>query len=175
MSNEYFNEEYLESDAISLDYDHSNNEKSSYEHETQIIQSISFVDFTHKNTPFMAYEIKTSTNRTILIGISSNSQCCELYNIMFLNNEGVLSEGQFDDLIGCELTSVNFETELICDISWTEMSSNQFNAMNEMQKAFVNIVIDQTNYQIFAYNDHNGYYTHNIIFRWDDVDEIQEI
>jgi hypothetical protein len=119
------------------------------------------------------YKIITSRGQIIKVTLEMRSLCCEKFDIMMVNKKGEIYElNKFKDAI---LFSVGFGTKLMCNSLLVGISSEHFKEMSDYQKVFVNIKTNKGDFQIFAYNDHNGYYPHDITFEWDGFNETQKI
>lgn len=116
------------------------------------IKSIEEATFDHissgYNSSFDGYVITCDDETTIKVGIDNSSQCCE--------NWGYLtSEDDLKDFIGASVIQVAIVDEALATTVVPELY--------EGGTMFVNIETDKGKFQIVAYNDHNGYYSHEAV------------
>lgn len=90
-----------------------------------------------------------TTEGVLQIGISNDQQCCE-------NAGFVTSLDNFEDFIGADLIKV--------DMVDTEYNPQNlpFNYCKSANTVFVNVLTSKGLFQVTAYNDHNGYYSHHV-------------
>lgn len=100
------------------------------------------------------YKIVT-TNQEILMGISSSGQCCENFGYM-------MSEDNLSDFIGSELIKIE-SVDVSLNVKVIEHLSNQSVDMDSCM--FFNLYTTNGMLQFVVYNEHNGYYSHDVSFR----------
>ncbi len=103
------------------------------------------------------YVIKTS-EQDVFLKIGSEQQCCEEYGYFFCNDD-------FSDFIGSDVLDITLtDTELNTE-KFNEIALQQLGRGNSFEGAlvFVNIETSKGTLQFVAYNEHNGYYGHQVI------------
>jgi hypothetical protein len=126
----------------------------------EVINSIYEGDFKRKDDDWSSFEgfvIQTS-KQTIKIGISSGQSCCE--NSGYMISEDDTSMFLQSELLNITLTDTNmfvkeFEEE------WIDYDSAMF----------VNIETNKGTFQIAVYNEHNGYYGHDVFIESNQLKE----
>lgn len=124
-----------------------------------------------ERTEFEGFEIKTD-QQTIYIMISSCQSCCEDWGIY-------ISPRNFD-LVGEVITDICYGHKVMDPELLKEKLYHHH--YEECNTVCVNITIAsrETPIQIIAFNQHNGYYPHNVLIRWKNrdgrlVEEIESI
>lgn len=112
------------------------------------ILSIEEATFQHEKSHYDGYIIVTD-NQTIKMGISNGQQCCENWGYLITND-------MIQEFIGSNLLSVTVVDDLLMPVN--------IDALNEGSVMFINIETDNGTLQFVAYNEHNGYYSHNAVF-----------
>lgn len=98
----------------------------------------------------------TTDKFTLLVGIETYQQCCE--------NFGHLSSlDNFDEFVGAELIKWEVVDE--------QLNTYELPKLYEAELMFVNIHTNKGMFQFTAYNDHNGYYSHEAVVIKDEVVE----
>jgi len=97
----------------------------------------------------------TTTNQEILMGIGSMGMCCENFGYL-------MSEDNLDDFIGSELIKIE-SVDVSLNVKVIEHLSNQSVDMDSCM--FFNLYTTSGMLQFVAYNEHNGYYSHDVSFR----------
>lgn len=110
----------------------------------EIILSISEID----EINYAGYEIKTN-RQTIVHKMESINLCCENWDIKLLDKDGNIVDTE--DYIDSTIYSVGF------DLTTTGVENNEI---------IVNVDTSKGLLRICARNDHNGYYQHNVITSW---------
>ena len=107
---------------------------------------------------------KITTNRQeIYILILGSQQCCETYG-SFCSNDNP------DDFIGAELVNIcTTNTALETEVT----SSEDLSSIKEEDAIFVNLETNKGVLQFTVYNEHNGYYGHDVLIQsnqlnWED-------
>jgi hypothetical protein len=92
----------------------------------------------------------TTNEQLIKLGIENGQSCCEKWGYF-------MSEDNTSDFIGAELIDVKITDTLL-------KPSNNFDVagMYEGSVMFVNIETNKGLLQFVAYNEHNGYYGHEV-------------
>jgi hypothetical protein len=109
------------------------------------------------NEDWLGYDIMT-TKQIISVYIENCQLCCESYDTMLLPTE---------DIIGLEVKSVKWGTRIL---------PQYLNLLNlDIDYAVVNIETDKIPIQVVAWNDHNGYYPHNVYVEWEGYSDTQKI
>ena len=97
---------------------------------------------------YEGFKIQT-TEGVVLIGISDEQQCCE-------SSGYVTTLDNAEDFIGAELLKV--------DLVDTEYNPQELplNYSRDANTVFINVLTSKGLFQVTAYNDHNGYYSHHV-------------
>ena len=90
----------------------------------------------------------TTTDQTILIGISSGQSCCE-------DSGYVTSEDDYKNFVDAELLSIS--------LTDTSLENVEVPNLYDGDAMFVNLETSVGLFQVVAYNSHNGYYGHNAV------------
>lgn len=100
--------------------------------------------------------IITTEKGPLLIGISHAQQCCE--------SSGYFSSlDDIHSLVGQDLIQV----ELVDECYNKEILQNGF--IEEASCIFINVVTNKQTVQFTVYNEHNGYYGHNVCVSYPNV------
>lgn len=92
----------------------------------------------------------------IKIGIEEFQQCCE--------NSGYLTTNDnINDFIGAELKEIIKVDEYFNTKKFDVKAFEDTFYMEETRMIFVNFNTDKGTFQVIAYNEHNGYYSHNVL------------
>ena len=86
--------------------------------------------------------------QTIFVGISNDQSCCENWGYL-------MSEDDLDDFKGAELKAIEIVDEALNKATMKDMY--------EGGAMFVNFETDKGTLQFVAYNEHNGYYSHEAV------------
>jgi len=118
--------------------------------------------------PYIGYSI-TTNKQTIKFHIENQQNCCERYGIMLLSPDRIIPNDETErcELIDNELDKVGWGTKWEC--------KKIINEYDGARTAFINLSTDLGTYQIYAYNSHNGYYSHNIRAEWSGVVDEQQL
>ena len=113
--------------------------------------------FKNYNDHFDGYIIETENDK-IQIGISNEHQCCENWGYLSSNDN-------LKDFVGAELISVNVVDKglKIYDIGRSHL--------NEDEAIFINLETSKGTLQLAVYNEHNGFYGHNVIIKSKSLNE----
>lgn len=119
----------------------------------QKIKAIEEASFSRKNSngyneEYDGYVITLADGNQVKMGISNGSQCCE--NWGYLTSEDNLSE-----FVGAKLKSVTVVDE--------KLESTDAPDIYEGGLMFINIDTTIGLLQFVAYNEHNGYYSHDAV------------
>lgn len=117
----------------------------------EVIEEIKEDLFYYENNPYDGFSINTN-KQCILIGISNEKSCCELWGYFISNDD-------LQDFIGASILDINIVDECLnvkklkdnCDIFF------------EGKVIFINIETSNGTLQFTAYNSHNGYYGHEVV------------
>lgn len=113
-------------------------------------------DFVHDDKTFAGFTIVLSDGELLTLGIRNDSICCERWGYFMTNDKP-------DDFIGAELREVKVVDESL-NVATLEKAL-QREVVNETNTMFVNIETDRGTLQFTAYNEHNGYYSHEATVR----------
>lgn len=109
--------------------------------------------FRQSYNDYDGYQIYT-TDQNIFIGIDSIQNCCENWGY-------IVSEDDISSFIGSELLNVEIVDTQLKNI---ELQLKELDVYNG-QAIFINLVTSAGILQFAVYNDHNGYYGHEVIIR----------
>lgn len=98
---------------------------------------------------YCGFKIKTD-KQVILFLINNRANCCESWGHF-------ASEDDIQSFIGAKIKDIKLVDDALSSKS-IELVRNGFDAGGVM---FVNIETDKGTLQLTAYNDHNGYYSHD--------------
>lgn len=113
------------------------------------IKETSFKKYEKAYGSFVGFEIETN-KQTIKLGISDGHSCCENYG--YLMSEDDLSEFEGASLLGVDIVDTALNVE--------KLTSEQ---VSEGDCMFVNFLTSKGLLQFVAYNEHNGYYGHEVL------------
>lgn len=120
----------------------------------EIITSIVATSFDYKDFDYKDYEydglVITTNKQEIKIGIQNDQFCCENWGFLTSNDN-------YDDFKESELYSIEIVDE--------KQSIIDYNIEDDYSGSclFVNIKTSKGLLQIVLYNEHNGYYSHDVI------------
>lgn len=100
--------------------------------------------------------VELDDGSSIKLGISNSQNCCENWGY-FMSNDAL------EDFIGAEVLDVKIVDECLN----VEKAPNIY----EGDIMFVNIETNRGTLQFVAYNDHNGFYSHEAVFSYNGVME----
>ncbi len=104
-----------------------------------------------KYNQFDGYKI-TTDKQEIFVLISNGQSCCEQWGYLS-SNDGL------EDFSGAELLKL----ELVDEALNKQQIKDEFKyGLDEGSIIFVNFETDRGTFQLAVYNNHNGYYGHNI-------------
>lgn len=83
------------------------------------------------------------------LGIEAGGQCCEQFGY-------VTSQDDYEDFIGAEFLDCYLTTKELCTIE-------DLPDVYEGNMMFFTIKTNKGDLQFVAYNDHNGYYSHDVV------------
>lgn len=124
---------------------------------------------------FLAIQVTTS-KQVIILAIENTERCCEIFgmyvctetetNIEKINEEfkdAVFEKVGFVSKISNQKLAkiLHDEPKMYCD--------------KDMQYAIIEIKTSKGNFQLLSYNQHNGYYPHDILIEWGGFSEIQSL
>ena len=112
------------------------------------ILSIKETTFKHGYTNYEGVIITLEGGTEIKIGIDGDQQCCEHAGFLSSNDD-------YSDFIGAE-----FLTVLTVD---TNNFVSELKELDFPEVAFVNVETNKGTLQFAVYNEHNGYYGHDVI------------
>lgn len=90
--------------------------------------------------------------QTIKFGIENMQNCCERWGYLTTNDD--LSEFEGASLLGVKVVDTALNEKKISDLELYE---------EETDTMFVNFETDKGTLQFVAYNQHNGYYGHDVL------------
>lgn len=105
------------------------------------------------------FVITMTDDTTIKFGISNESQCCESWGYL-------MSQDDFVDFIGATVISVAGVDEALAHVSVKDVYCGGI--------MFININTSEGLLQFVAYNEHNGYYSHEGVVIENGVKTISE-
>lgn len=108
------------------------------------IQAIDNYECTNR---YGGYQIELNDNTKIILGMDDSQHCCENYGYFFSNDN-------LEFFIGAEVLDVLVVDEQLITIPIKEYQGDAI---------FVNVETDRGTLQFTAYNEHNGYYGHEVV------------
>lgn len=135
---------------------------------------------------FEGYVISTNKQQ-IKIMMENASRCCEFFGIILYFDGKIPAENEIlnywqqfenipqninllDSLIGKEIKNISFSNIPICPEFNVEKNDYETNT------AYVDIILaDEKKIQIYAWNQHNGFYAHELYVKWNEKEEFQNI
>lgn len=119
----------------------------------EIIKKIEKIGFKVGKTEYMGYAIRTDL-QDIKIGIDDKPQCYENYGCIYTNDD-------ISDFTGAELKDIQIVNNALNN---KRLNIALCNAKIDLDKImFVNFETNKGTLQFVAYNDHKGYYGHDVI------------
>lgn len=116
------------------------------------IKSIDETSFDHNasgyNSNFDGFVVTCEDGSTVKIGIESGQCCCENWGYL-------VSEDDLSDFIGATITEVEVVDEAL--------DASKVPELYEGSSMFINVETTKGKFQVVAYNEHNGYYSHNAV------------
>ncbi len=113
------------------------------------IKSVTETTFkTGQYSTYEGYVVVLSDDSEIKMGIRSGQSCCEDYGYL-------TSQEDFEDFIGAEFHSVSVTDAALCHYDVPSVYDG--NAM------FITLDTSEGTLQFVAYNEHNGYYSHEAV------------
>jgi hypothetical protein len=110
--------------------------------------SVKETTFKYDNNNYEGVIITLEDGTEIKIGIDDDQQCCEKTGFLSSNDD-------YSDFIGAE-----FLTVLTVD---TNNLVSKLKDIYETDVAFINVETSKGTLQFAVYNEHNGYYGHDVI------------
>ena len=104
--------------------------------------------FKHKQSEYEGYVITTEKS-VYNLGIDSDGQCCESWGYLSSNDN-------LEEFIGAEILSVKLTDNELFTV-------DALPKIYEGDMTFFTVDTDQGSFQIVAYNEHNGYYSHDVL------------
>ena len=127
----------------------SNIEESTFKVES-LFWTFEDVIITSKDgTTFEGVIITLEDGTTFKIGIDYDQQCCE-------NAGYITSHDNYEDFIGADFLDYWITTKELCTIE-------DVPEIYEGSMLFYTIATNRGNLQFVAYNEHNGYYAHDVV------------
>lgn len=91
----------------------------------------------------------TTDEQVIKIGINNQGQCCEHFGT-------ITSHDDLNDFIGANLIDIQIVDDTLNSTVFDQ-------SLEYAQVMFVNINTTKGTLQLVMYNDHNGYYSHDVV------------
>jgi hypothetical protein len=126
---------------------------------TEIIQCISEVTDVKCEDHYSAFDgYKISTDkRSIFVVIGNDQDCCEVFGYFYDNKE------DFSYYKGAELLDVLIiDEEMMSESMMRQDLSLRSEYREESFAYFVEVKTSKGSFQLAVYNEHNGYYGHNV-------------
>jgi hypothetical protein len=122
-------------------------------------------EFTHKDPYTEHYEGVTITTdkQQIRFGISNGQACCENWGY-------ISSEDSFEDFIGAEVLGVN-----TVDSGYFVAEKLKADWVSVEDCVFINVETSKGTLQFTVYNEHNGYYSHEVVILQEKSEEVFNI
>lgn len=121
----------------------------------KIIEIKSDVEFQQNSYKgYDGYEIKLDNGVSYFVGISNKQQCCESWGYFDTLDD-------LNELIGLELRDIVFTDSNRSNSYVSEFTSEH--GVEIESCLFVTINTNKGSYQLVLYNEHNGYYSHDVV------------
>jgi hypothetical protein len=104
----------------------------------------------------------TTNKQTVLFGISAGQDCCENYGYMSSNDD-------FSEFIGAEILDIKETNSGLESSSIVERMSEDYIQLGST--FFITVETTVGTLQFAVYNEHNGYYGHDVIVRSEQLSE----
>ncbi len=135
------------------------------------VESIIAIDYVnnheHDDDVFEGYVI-TTTKQQIYTLISSGRSCCEDFGCAFLKPHDT-------SIIDAEVLSVKWGRHYDESLEVVNADKLMCPLNNSHKNAVVEILTSVGMVQLVAFNEHNGYYPHNVYASWNGYEDVQEI
>lgn len=118
------------------------------------------------NETYNGILIKTSKQDIKCLLSYSNDGCCEINDVLLQLPEGITHE----ELVGATVSSVMWGTH--DDADWSEIHVRD---EHDLQSAVIIIETSCGLVKLVAYNEHNGYYPHDVLTVWNGHRDIQQL
>lgn len=99
-------------------------------------------------TSYDGLVVSLDNGKDVKVGIDNGQSCCENWGY-------ITSEDNYEDFIGAELISVSGVDSKLAHVELPDVY--------EGDTMFVNFVTSEGVLQFVAYNEHNGYYSHEAV------------
>lgn len=123
-----------------------------------VIKSIEETSFGHNssgyNSNFDGFVITCEDGSTVKIGIENGQSCCENWGYL-------ISEDDLVDFIGATILDVAVVDDAL--------NTSKVPELYEGSSMFINVETTEGKFQVVAYNEHNGYYSHEAVVVVNDV------
>lgn len=115
------------------------------------IISIENTDWKENKEDYREYSgyVITTDKQQIKVGISNQQSCCENWGY-------VTSEDDLTEYVGCSLIGITTTDSMLENKPFTGLDTDSGNCM------FITFKTDKGDFQFVAYNEHNGYYSHEV-------------
>ena len=123
----------------------------------EVIESIKEGTFEEEDTSYsdelIGYDgyIITTSKREIVAGIDNTSSCCEKWGY-------ITSHDNPSDFIGAKLLDVRITDSLL------KTAHLPMDVYND-SAIFITFFTDKGDFQLVVYNEHNGYYSHSVVVK----------
>lgn len=104
--------------------------------------------FKHKQSEYEGYIITTEKS-VYNLGIDNDGQCCENWGYLASNDN-------LDEFIGAEIIGVKLTDNELFTV-------DTLPKIYEDDMTFFTVETNKGSFQIVAYNEHNGYYSHDVL------------
>lgn len=154
---------------------------------TEIKQKVSRINFVNNyeidGVSYMGYIIKLEDGKNIKILLEDTQNCCEffgtdIFSPIYNVNKKIYKDKYKDyfDLKNCLIHSIKWGTKITNDMFNQALEKEKYYVQNEYNNyCVVNIYTDKGMFQIVLYNNHDGYYSHNVYVEWNDYKDIQDL
>ena len=97
----------------------------------------------------------TTSSQVIILSISNTQNCCEDWGYFS-------SQDDLEDFIGADLFDIKIVDDCLNVQSYKKMLDYDFDPNEYSPTLFVNFETSVGTFQLTVYNEHNGYYSHDI-------------
>ena len=140
------------------------------------ITSITETTFISHHDPMMGFKVTTSDDKTIVLGILSQSNCCEYFGCEvydFLREE---VDGP-KSFIGAELLDIRLDEDATHVDDAKEHVLNDFKMRIDDADGWISLSLHTSRgvMVIIAYNIDNGYYPHTYYYKYNDKEDYDKL
>ena len=111
-----------------------------------------------------------TTQQTIKCLITNFASCCEEFDVQLHNADNLRAH----DMIGAEIESVSWGDKIAGQFDFDTGGPRPSSCAYD-DTAIVNVVTNKGLFQLIAFNEHNGYYPHDVYVEWRNYSDQQTL